>query len=292
MVTTTLSRARPGDFVELTKPGIVALVMLTVAAGFWLAGPALQQTLVLFHALLGTALTAAGTNALNQVAERDVDAAMLRTRNRPVPTGRLSVPSAAAFAWLCGISGVLYLAVFVNTLTAALAAVTLILYVFLYTPLKRKTEIATLIGAVPGAIPIVGGWTAGGGDLGLHAGVLFSILFLWQLPHFLALEWMYREDYARAGIKALTLTDPKGGATFRQATLYAAALLPISLAPTVLGIAGAIYFVGAVVLSGWFLLTSVSAVRNRTDASAVRLFRASLVYLPVLLLMMVSNRVL
>ncbi|MFQ5703847.1 MAG: heme o synthase [Gemmatimonadales bacterium] len=290
MVAIALRRASVGDAVELAKPRIVLLVMLTVAAGFWLGAAAVPSTLVLFHLMLGTALVAAGTNALNQVAERDVDALMLRTRMRPLPAGRMDVSTAMVGAWMVGIGGVAYLLLLVNLLTAVLAAATLATYVFLYTPLKRRSSVATLVGAIPGALPIVGGWTAAGGSLGPESWVLFWILFLWQLPHFLALGWLYKDDYARAELKTLSLNDPDGRITFSYATLYAAALLPASLMPAMLGTAGTAYFVGAVLLSGLFLAVSFRAARNATALNARRLFRASLAYLPILLLLMVVNK--
>lgn len=274
------------DYVELTKPRIVVMVMLTAAAGFWLAGPEVHQMMTLFHVLVGTVLVAAGTNALNQVSERDADALMERTRGRPMPAGRLSVRSAQLFAWSTGLGGVAYFAFFVNTLTAWIAFATLASYVFLYTPLKRRTTLATLIGAVPGALPVVGGWTAARGVVTGEVWVLFWIVFLWQLPHFLALAWIYRDDYARAGFKMLSVGDPDGRLTFWHASLYAAALLPVSLAPTIFGMAGASYFVGAGILSGIFLFAALAAVRRTTPSNARRLFRLSLAYLPAILLLM------
>ncbi len=292
MVTTALRHGRAGDFIELAKPRIVLMVMVTVAAGFWLAAPAASQIFTLFHLLLGTALVAAGTSALNQVAERDVDAVMHRTRARPVPAGRLSPRTALWFAWLTGITGVVYLTGLVGALVGALAAATLVSYVFLYTPLKRRTTVSTLVGAVPGALPIVGGWVAGRGALGPEAWVLFWILFLWQLPHFLALGWLYREDYARAELKTLSVTDPDGRATFWYATTYAAALLPVSLVPSILGIAGRIYFVGAALLSVVFLGVCIAAANHVTSRNARVVFRVSLAYLPLLLILMMTNRTL
>jgi protoheme IX farnesyltransferase len=281
--------SKSNDYAELTKPRIVMLVMLTAAAGFWLAGPERSQAIILFHLLMGTVLVASGTNALNQVWERDADGLMRRTRNRPLPAGRISVGVASLFAWGMGIAGVVYLAAFVNLLTAGIAAATLLSYVFVYTPMKMRTTVSTLVGAVPGALPIVGGWTAARGSLNGEAWVLFWILFLWQLPHFLALAWMYREDYARAGFKMLSVGDPDGRVTFGHSTMYAAALLPVSLAPTIVGIAGTVYFAGAVVLSSAFLYVSLSAVRHCSMANARRLFRLSLAYLPVLLILMGSG---
>lgn len=281
---------RLGDYVELTKPRIVVMVMLTAAAGFWLAGPEAHQAMILFHVLFGTVLVASGTNALNQVSERDADALMRRTRDRPMPAGRLSVGRARVFAWTAGLGGVVYFAVFVNALTAWIAFATLASYIFLYTPLKRRTTLSTLIGAVPGALPVVGGWTAARGVVTGEVWVLFWIVFLWQLPHFLALAWIYREDYARAGFKMLSVGDPDGRLTFWHASLYAAALLPVSLAPTIFGMAGVSYFIGAAVLSGLFLLASLAAVRRTTPSNARRLFRLSLAYLPAILLLMGVGR--
>lgn len=290
MVAIALRRVSAVDIVELTKPRIVLMVMLTAAAGFWLGASVPASSLGLFHLLVGTAMVAAGTNALNQVAEHEIDALMRRTRMRPLPAGRMDVSTAAAGAWVIGASGVGYLALFTNLLTALLAAATLVIYVFVYTPLKRHSTVSTLVGAVPGALPIVGGWTAAGGTLGPEVWVLFWILFLWQLPHFLALGWLYKEDYTRARLKMISVDDPDGRTTFWYATLYAAALVPVSLMPTMLGTAGAVYFVGALLFSGIFLASSLWAARNATAPNARRVFRASLAYLPALLLLMVINK--
>ena len=280
----------PSDLLELVKPRIVLMVMVTVAAGFWMASPSTTGVLAVFHLLLGTAMVAAGTNALNQVAEWDVDRLMRRTRRRPIPSGRLKRSAAQTFAWLVGAGGVGYLAAFVGLLVSALAAMTLASYVFVYTPLKRHTSLSTLIGAVPGALPIAGGWAAATGNLDLGAWVLFWILFLWQLPHFLALGWLYREDYARADLKLLSRDDPSGRRTFGYATVYAAALLPVSLLPAMLGITGTPYFVGALLLSGAFLIVNAGAARNSTPLNARRAFRMSLAYLPALLVLMVTSK--
>jgi protoheme IX farnesyltransferase len=280
----------------LAKPRIVMLVLVTMAAGYAMApvlgvvSPA-AWVLGLFHALIGTALVAGGTNALNQVLERDVDALMARTARRPLPSARLEVREATVFAWLIGASGVAYLAVLVNAVTAVLAALTLASYVFVYTPLKRRTPLSTLIGAVPGALPIVGGWTAAGGTLDTRASILFAILFLWQLPHFLALSWIYRDDYARAGLQMLSVGDADGRMTFRQAALHAAALVPISLAPAVVGMGGPVYFIGAAILSGGYFWASVAAARRPSRDGARRLFTASLIYLPSVLALMIADRI-
>ncbi len=290
MVEVSPRGSRVPDLVQLGKPRILLMVLLTVAAGFWMAGPSDHAALVLFHTLLGTAFVAAGTNALNQVVERNFDALMLRTRSRPLPAGRLRVATAAVVAWLSGAGGVAYLAVMVNWVVAALAAATLVSYVFAYTPLKRHSSIATLVGAIPGAFPIVGGWVAATGGLEFQAWALFCILFLWQLPHFLALGWLYREDYVRAGFKIVSSDNSDGRLTFRCASLYAAALLPVSLVPTLIGIAGGVYFFAAVLLSSGFLYVSSVAARNTTRSNVRRLFTSSLAYLPLLLALMVVNR--
>lgn len=291
----SVPRAAPADYLALTKPRIVAMVLVTVAAGYVLAPPGAlsgaARMLVLAHLLVGTALVAAGTNALNQVWERDVDAHMRRTAGRPLPAGRLSVVEATVFAVGAGLLGVAYLGLLVNRLTATLAAATLVSYVLVYTPLKRRTALATLVGAVPGALPIVGGWTAAGGSLDARAWLLFALLFLWQLPHFLALGWIYRDDYARAGLPTLSAGDPDGRRTFRQAALDAAALLAVSLAPTLIGMTGAFYFIGAIGLSTWLLWTSGACARNPSTDRARRLFRATLVYLPSILFLLIVDRV-
>lgn len=289
MTTLALPRATAADFLALGKPRIVAFIVITVVAGFLLA-PAPGSPLVLLHAVLGTTLVAAGTNALNQLYERDVDALMRRTARRPLAAGRLSAGAGAAFGWTAGGAGIAWLGWFTNDTTAGLAALTLLSYLFVYTPLKRRSTAATLVGAIPGAMPIVGGWTAGGGRLGPEAWVLFWIMFLWQLPHFLALSWLYREDYRRAGLRMLSVTDGDGTETFRHASLYALALVPVSLAPALLGLSGTTYFVGALALSGWLAGVSLRAARVRSPKSAGRLFAASNLYLPALLLLMVLNR--
>jgi protoheme IX farnesyltransferase len=291
MTVLALPRTRAADLLALGKPRIVALIVLTVVAGFLVAPAAGADASVLLRAVIGTALVAAGTNALNQLYERDLDALMRRTAQRPLAAGRLSVPAGAAFGWGAGLVGIGWLAVFTNVLTATIAVLTLVTYVFGYTPLKRHSSLATLVGAVPGALPIVGGWTASGAPLGAPAWALFWIMFLWQLPHFLALAWVYREDYRRAGLRMLSVADADGRTTFRMASLYALALLPVSAAPALLGIAGTGYFVGALLLSGWLAVTSVRAARAPSAKAASRLFAVSNLYLPALLLLLVLDRV-
>ncbi len=289
MVTGSLTAVRPADLLELAKARIVGLVLVTVAAGFYAASPGSVDGIVLLHTLFGTALVAAGTNALNQVVERDIDARMRRTRHRPLPAGRIDAGPATLGAWSAGALGVGYLTAMANPTTGILAAATLLSYVFLYTPLKRTTSLATLVGAVPGALPIVGGWTAAGGLLGPEALVLFAIMFLWQLPHFLALAWLYRDDYARAGLPMLSVEDDTGRLTFRQAVLYATALVPVSLMPTLIGLAGRLYFWGVAALSAWMLWTTVRASRHPSTEGARRLFKASVIYLPAILSLLVLD---
>jgi protoheme IX farnesyltransferase len=275
---------------QLTKPRIVGLVLVTVAAAFVLASPGPVSGVLLAHTLLGTALVAAGTNALNQVAEADVDARMDRTRNRPLPSGRLARGPATGFAWALGLGGVGYLALAVNREAALLAALTLASYVFLYTPLKKRTPLATLVGAVPGALPVLGGWAAARGGLEHGAWILFGILFLWQLPHFLALAWLYRDEYAAAGLRMLSVSDPQGRITFRQAGLASLGLLAASLMPSVAGLAGVAYFWGAMALSTALAGLAGAAAVAPSAARARRLFRGSVVYLPALLLLMLLDK--
>ena len=276
---------------ELTKPRITQLVLLTAAAGFYLGARGHVDLVRLANTLLGTALVAGGTNAWNQIWERDVDARMARTRRRPLPSGRLAASHAMWFASAITAVGVIYLGVTVNLLTASLAALTFASYVLLYTPLKRRTSLNTLIGAVPGALPIVGGWTAAGGNLDVAVAALFWILFLWQLPHFLALAWIYREDYRAGGLKMLSVADDDGRDTGRMALLYAMALLPISLLPTLLGVTGAWYFFGALALGLIYVAAGTGLLVAATPARAWRLFFVSILYLPALLTLMVIDKV-
>lgn len=285
-----LSRSRVLAHWELTKPGITRLVLITTAAGFYLASRGGVDLLALVHTLLGTGLVAGGTNALNQVCERDVDARMKRTRRRPLPSGRLAPAEALAFAIGISVVGIAYLAVMVNLRTAVVVTLSLTSYIFLYTPLKKRTTWATLVGAVPGALPILAGWTAAGGPIGAGAWALFAILFLWQLPHFLALAWIYREDYRRGGLATLSVADPDGRRTGRQALLYTCALVAASLIPTAIGLTGGVYLIAALVLGLVFLAGGVQVARACTAAHAGRLFTLSILYLPVLLLFMAFDR--
>jgi protoheme IX farnesyltransferase len=279
-----LTRSRWADYVELTKPRIALLVLFTVATGAILATRAGTDLLVLLHTVLGTGLVAAGASALNQLLERHSDALMRRTENRPVPSGRLQPLEVLLFGMLLGIGGLAYLGLAVRQpLTVLVAGFTFVSYVFLYTPLKRKTTLNTLVGAVPGALPPVIGWTAARGSLDPEVAGLFFIMFLWQVPHFLAIAWMYREDYARAGLQMLPVVDPDGGMTGRQMVSYCLALIPVSLVPVLFLQAGVVYAVGAVFLGLGFLRAAFGFWRQTSTSNARRVLHASLVYLPLLL---------
>ena len=278
------------DFIALTKPRLNLLVLVTTLAGLYLAAPDGVAIPILVHTLAGTALVAGGAAALNQVWERDTDALMQRTRSRPVPAGRLGSTQALWFAIALSVAGVVDLAVNVNVLAAFVAWLTLTSYVFVYTPLKRRTSLATLVGAIPGALPPVIGWAAAVGTVTLPALVLFGIVFLWQMPHFLAIAWLYRHEYAAAGIPLLPVLEPDGRRTGRQALLYAAALWPVSLMPTLVGLAGGFYIALATVLGSILVVLSARFARDRSTAAARRLFLFSIVYLPLLWGALVADR--
>ena len=282
---------RARAFYDLTKPGITRLVLITTAAGFYLATKGRFDFVLLLHTLFGTAFAASGTNALNQWVEREHDAQMRRTANRPLPSGKLQSREAVLFAWAISIVGILYLCAFVNIATAVVVTLSLSSYVFVYTPLKRKTWVSTLIGAVPGALPILAGWTASGQPVDACAWTLFAIMFAWQMPHFYALAWIYREDYGRAGFRMLTVVDGTGRRAARHTMLFTALLIPISMLPTLLGMAGQIYLIGAITLGLGFLLLTTGMLRKPTEKVAWRIFTGSIVYLPLLLLLMVADKV-
>jgi protoheme IX farnesyltransferase len=279
-----VSRPRWLDLVELTKPRITLLVLFTVAIGAMLARPAVPDFVLLVNTLVGTALVAAGASALNQLLERDADARMRRTENRPLPAGRLQPWEVLAFGVGLSVLGLGWMALTGrHPLALAVAAFTHLSYVLVYTPLKRRTTLNTLIGAVPGALPPVIGCTAVTGTLEPPVLVIFLVMFLWQVPHFLAIAWMYRDDYARAGMRMLPVVDPDGAMTARQMLLYCAALVPVSLVPVMQHDAGWVYGVGAAALGAMFLYSAaVFAVRPSRDRAG-RVLRASLVYLPALL---------
>jgi heme o synthase len=283
---------RLADLKEMTKPGITVMVVLTAGLGFLLASVdrASFSFLLLVHTLVGTGLVSAGASVLNHVWERDTDPLMKRTANRPLAAGRFDPDLALGFGVLLGIGGMVYLGAAVNLLTALLGASALAGYVFAYTPLKRVSSLATILGAVPGAIPPMMGWTAVTHSLDLAAWVLFGILFFWQMPHFLAIAWLCREDYANAGFPMLPVIDPQGLRTGSQAVLYGAALVPVSLMPAVLGLLGGIYFTGALVLGLGYLGFALAFSVRRSQSFARRLMLASILYLPALLLVMLLDR--
>lgn len=290
-----MSAARPApsraaDLLELTKPRITGLVSVTAAAGFLLAQPPGPLPWLRFAlAVAGIALVSAGSGALNHWWERELDRRMRRTAARPLPAGRMGADAALLWGSALASTGILGLAILVEPLTAVLAALTLVLYVFVYTPMKTRTSLATIVGAVPGAAPPLLGWTAADGGVELGGWVLFAILFLWQLPHFLAIAWLYREDYRAAGMVLLTIDDPDFGRTARQAALWTVALLPVSLVPSAIRMAGVAYLVGALVLGGLFLAVAVGFARRPAVPSAKRLLLASVSYLPALLAVLVAD---
>jgi protoheme IX farnesyltransferase len=244
----------------------------------------------LLWALLGTALTAAGAMALNELAERQRDARMERTRHRPLPAGEISARTALVFGVASAAAGIVVLAVTVNRLTAVLGLAVVLLYTLVYTPLKTRSSACTLVGAVCGAIPPMMGWAAASGTLAFGAWLLAAIMFLWQIPHFLALAWLYREDYARGGFRVLAVSDPSGGATVLMANLYIAALLPVGAAAALAGVSGWISAAGAALLGGTLLTLGVRLARARSEQNARRLFLATLAYLPLVLALLVADR--
>ena len=284
--------SRFSDLLELTKPRITFMVVLTAGIGALLASRGDLPLGLLMHALVGTALVSGGASAFNQVLEHEVDARMRRTAQRPIPAGRMSTRIGWVFSLTVSAIGVAYLLWFVNGLTALLGIVALLSYVLVYTPLKRSSSLSTLVGAVPGAIPPMMGWTAIAGEVEPGAWALFGILFFWQLPHFLAIAWLCREDYGQAGFPMLPVTDPDGRQTSRQMILYSLALLPVSLAPTALELTGTAYLVGAAILGVLFLAFSFNFARSVSRASARRVMQYSVLYLPLVLGVMVLDRAL
>jgi protoheme IX farnesyltransferase len=281
------------DYLDLIRPRVSILVLFTVGAGAFLAARGAVDPAQLFHVVLGTALVAAGASALNQLLERHTDALMNRTENRPLPAGRMSALEVMILGTLLAGGGLVYLLVALRQPTAAgVAAFTFLSYVFVYTPLKRVTPLNTLIGAVPGALPPVIGWTAIRGTIDGEALTLFLILFLWQVPHFLAIAWIYREQYARAGLCMLPVLDADGTQTGRQMVRYCLVLIPVSLLPIALGEAGWLYGAAAVLLGLGFLTSSMRFVRAASVVQARRVLRASLLYLPVLLIVLLVDALL
>jgi len=282
--------ARLMDFVSLTKPEVLFLVLIATGAGCLMASATLDL-LTLFHALLGTALVAGGTAALNHYAERAYDGKMRRTANRPLPAGRLTPQAVLPFGIVLSVTGTIYLAVTCNLLTGAIGLAALLSYLLLYTPLKRRSDLCTLVGAFPGAAPILMGWTAVRDEITLGGWILYAILFFWQFPHFLAIGWMYRDDYARARMFMLPQDDHDGVIAFRQVWIMSAALIAMSLFPAALGMTGSVYLLAALLLGTGHVIAVHRAASLRTNASARRLLHATVVYLPVLFVVMVLDKV-
>ncbi len=280
---------RAADFLSLTKPRLNFLVLITAMIGFYLGARDPSPWLVL-HMLVGTALVAGGAAALNQVLERDTDALMRRTRLRPLPAGRMRAADAARFGLLLSAIGLAELALGANLRAALIALMTLASYVLAYTPLKRRTSLATIVGAVPGALPPVIGWAAATNTLSVDGWVLFAIVFVWQMPHFLAIAWMFRDDYSRAGIRLLPVIEPEGRMTGHQAAIYAAALIPASLVPVLIGMAGLTYLVGALLLGGLLLTSAARFAEHRTMVAARAMFFGSIAYLPLLWAFLLVDR--
>jgi protoheme IX farnesyltransferase len=280
------------DYIALTKPRITWLILMSTGVGYFfgLKGVGPGNWAVLLHTLIGTGLIASGTAALNQWYERDADLLMRRTSARPLPSGKMTAPRALWFGIALAVLGFTELALWVNILSALLGAFTLGSYLFIYTPLKQRSQLSTVIGALPGAMPPLMGYAASHGSLTPEAWTLFAILFIWQFPHFLAIAWMYREDYARAGIRMLPVVEPDGMSTGRQIILYASTLIPVSLFPFLLGMSGRIYLVGALILGAWFLYTGFRVAFDLTNVRARRVLLASIIYLPAIYGLMVFDR--
>ncbi len=284
------AREKLAAYFELTKPRIAFMLVLTAAAGFYLGANTGFNLILFVNSMIGIALLAFGVAALNQVWERRTDALMERTAKRPLPAQRLTFSEALIFAVLLCISAEIYLAFLVNVLTAILGIVVIIGYIFLYTPLKTRTSASTAIGALPGAMPPLMGWTSAANEITLGAWILFAMLFLWQFPHFLAIAWMYRDQYAKAGILMLPVVEPEGKITARQIVVFTIFLIAISLAPFFFGIAGVIYLIGASLLGLWFLAASIQAARAKSVEKARKLLLVSVLYLPIIFALMVLNK--
>jgi heme o synthase len=276
---------------DLTKARLTLLVLLTTLVGFYLGTRGETNYLLMLHAVLGTAFLASGAAALNQLLEREFDARMRRTQSRPLPAGRLTPEFVLLFGGVCSIAGIVYLALAVNLLTSVLGALTLLTYLFIYTPLKRVTWLNTAVGAIPGAFPPLMGWAAARGELAGGGWALFGILALWQIPHFFAIAWIYRDEYAKAGFVMLPAVDPDGFRTGTQSVSHTLALLPMSLLPFLFKMAGPYYLAGALVLGAAYAGFAFQFSRRLTLRSAKQLFFSSIVYLPLLLTLLVLDKV-
>jgi protoheme IX farnesyltransferase len=288
--TASVEKSWASVMADLVKARLTALVLLTTFVGFYLGWQGPMNFLAMFHALFGTALVAAGASALNQWLERDYDAKMRRTATRPLPSGRMQPATVAIFGGVCSIAGLIYLAVLVNPLTSVIGAVTSISYLFIYTPLKRVTWLNTLVGAIPGALPPLMGWTAARNELSGEGWALFAILAFWQIPHFMAIAWLYKEEYAKAGFIMLPNVDPDGSRTASQSVSNTIALLLASLCPFAFGLNGKVYLVVALVLGVGYLWCAARFARQLTMPRARQLFLASIIYLPLLIAALVGNK--
>ncbi len=284
-------REKLAAYFELTKPRIAFMLVLTSAAGFYLGANKGFDAMLFINSMVGILLLAFGVATLNQVCEKETDALMERTAKRPLPTQKISSTEALVFGVSLCVVAEIYLAFLVNALTAVLGLIVIIGYVLLYTPLKTRTSASTAVGALPGALPPLMGWTAAANEITLGAWVLFAILFLWQFPHFLAIAWMYREQYAKAGILMLPVVEPSGKITAQQIVIFTILLLPVSLAPFFIGFAGLIYLIGASLLGAWFLWTSVEAARAKSIEKAKKLLLVSVIYIPLIFLLMVFDKI-
>jgi protoheme IX farnesyltransferase len=285
----TTVRSRGADYVSLTKPRLNTLVLITTAAAYYLGDGQRLSTLHLIHTMMGTALVAGGASALNQHWERNTDRLMRRTRRRPLPDARLHPQDAMWFGIGLSALGIAQLTWFVNPLTAVIAALTLFSYVLLYTPLKLKTSLSTVVGAVPGALPALLGWAAATNSASAGGWILFGIVFMWQMPHFLAIAWLFRDDYANAGIPLLPVVEPDGRSTGRQAVLYTAGLIPVSLLPMAVTMSTAYYLVGALTLGAVLMVLSLEFATSRSMPSARRLFYGTILYLPLLWIALLAD---
>lgn len=275
---------------DLVKARLTMLVLLTTLVGFYMGFEGRMNYLLMFHALFGTALVASGAAALNQLLEREYDAKMKRTAGRPLPSGRLQPVTVMLFGGVCSLAGTIYLALLVNPLTSVLGAVSLVSYLFIYTPLKRITWLNTAVGAIPGALPPLMGWAAARGELSSGGWALFAILAFWQIPHFFAIAWIYKDEYAKAGFQMLPAVDPDGSRTAQQSVSHTLGLLPISMTPFLFQMAGPVYLVAAILLSGWYLWCAIRFAKRLDIPSAKKLFFASIIYLPLLLIALVADK--
>ena len=283
------SKSLLSSYIELTKPSILNLVLVTTTLGFYLGGRGIHSWSLLIYLLIGAAMVCAGSGVLNHYVERDIDCKMLRTKNRPIPLGVISAPTALNFGVLLILFGLIILYVKVNLLTAFLSLLTAFLYILVYTPMKRISWLNTTIGSIPGAIPPMGGWAAATGNLDWGAWIIFAILFLWQHPHFYAIAWMYKEDYKRGGFKMLPVIEPDGESTFKQILWHSSILIPISLLPTLIGLSGYFYLSGALLAGVLLFLVGFKLTQSKTVMDAQKLLKATVVYLPILLLLIVID---